>query len=71
MYNYVWYYFRFMKLISDSSPLLEDIVSAPQGIATVGALWNDIMGLMQVIGGFSSKSETQKIGTRLKLNLLN
>lgn len=56
-----------MKLISDTSPLLEDIVSSPKGISTLRSLLNDVMGLMQVIGGFSSKAETHKIGTTLTI----
>lgn len=51
-----------MKLISDSTPLLNDIVSAPKGINTVAAIWTDITGLMQIIGGFASKAETHRIG---------
>lgn len=65
-YRYILYYLkmicRFMKLVSDTSPLLEEIVSSPKGMQTVSGLWNDFMDLIRVIGGFMTKEETRKIG---------
>lgn len=62
LFDFCCYHIRFTTLISEASPILQEIVTSKEGMRSLAFLWEEFSQLIQVISGLFSKAEIRSLG---------
>ena len=59
----LWEKSLFIQLVDDLYPLVDELVSSNDSLRTTALLWNETMGVFEVINAWTANYENQTNGT--------